>query len=482
MAFAFGLGRDTQLNQFQRDATQFKLIDMSNNIQRFSSAPAPPPGQSQLTAVAYVDYTFHALNRIMQQDQENDNSTTFLLEYQALLRSRIQQMITELTAALTRDLDRAMITRRQVWQSRNSAQGFSTDVEDAGGARMAYNFFTGFSNNVSPSHNDIGGIAYVGIPTFDPSVNATRNKVSIDTSADAIFTADNPFTAAVESVGTLRALGTAVLQQSYPEDGLTEAVLDNLMITHKANGVLYQETGGGFISHKNSYKFTDIERAAGANVIDDITYSAQNLRFLNTSILDNAGGAQAGNLNDEGWDAAATGFAMFNRYDNVKNEFQRVLYDTIFEFDQRNLLRDIMRLSEKNGFLNDIQIATTSSINTGTQLQASIKLNFIPRTTDRIVSATPTSVTVNAGASIFAVGDIVYLTALGPPETTISRTITGIAGGVLTFGNVPDGAGGMVAQPNLPTLAGGSAVKTSREDLGGRVQIIVDRFAAFYHS
>ncbi|HEY9840130.1 MAG TPA: hypothetical protein V6D23_06750, partial [Candidatus Obscuribacterales bacterium] len=125
------------LNQFQRDATQFKLVDIAGNIQKF--------GVQVGNAASYVDYTFSHLNRYMQLDQENDNHATFLFEYQALLRSRMQQMITDLTAALTRDLDAAIFTSRNDWGGRTAGQGFSSDVEDAGAARMAWNFFTGFA-------------------------------------------------------------------------------------------------------------------------------------------------------------------------------------------------------------------------------------------------------------------------------------------------------------------------------------------------
>lgn len=534
MAFTTGLGSDTMLSGYQRDATQFKLVDIANNIQKFNSAPAPPMGQAALSSATYVDYTFHALNRFMEQDQENDNHATFLFEYQALLRSRMQQMITELTAALTRDLDRALAQTRAIWSTedidgdgtddeRTSAQGYSFDVEDAGAARMAYNFMTGFANSANPDNSNLIGSAYSGIPTWDPRADANINKVSPDTSADAVFASDNPDTAAVENTGTanyggaVRSVGTAALQQGFPEDGLTEAVMDNLMITHNNYNVLYGETGGGFITAKNNYRFIDVENAN--------RYSTTNIGYLNTSI---ANGNDEGNLNDSYWDSSSASqrylsvafnqvvtntvpppdgplgpwnpnaptvaqlnylakatpdYFRFNQANNVKNEFQRVLYDTIFEFDQRGLLRDIFRLSEKNGFLNDVQIASTSSISTGSQIQASIKLNFIPRSSGPVLPGTPhnstaTTITVSSGASNFQTGEIVFVTAYGPPEQQVPVEITNITGNVITF---------TPALPN-PAVAGdpfitpGSRVVTNRQDLGGRVQIIMDRFSCFYHS
>lgn len=424
MAFAFGLGSGTMLGQYQKDSTEFKLVDMASNIQKFNSAPAPPAGQAPISSAIYVDYTFHHLNRFMEQDQLNDNNTTFLYEYQALLRSRIQQMITDLTAALTRDLDLAMSTQRFDWDDRMSAQGFTSDIEDAGAARMAYNFFTGFAGLAVPDRGTITSIAYVGIPTFDSAattLTGNTNKVSPDTSSDAAFgtvapTADNQATTYTNTGTdfppvTARVAGTALLQQFFPEDGLVESVIDNLVIRHNNANVLYRDEGGGFIAHKNAYKFIDPADTGGAG---STRYSANNIQFLNGSI--------SHNLNDQAWDTATAGFDAFVNQDNAKNEFQKILYQTIFELDQRNLLRDIMRLSENNGFLNDIEIASTSSITTGSQIQAKIRLNFVPLL-DGAVDTTDVD---------------------GDSDT--------------------------------------AEIRAYRPDLGGKIQIIMDRFSCFYHS
>lgn len=472
MAFSFGLGSDTMLNQYQRDATQFKLVDMASNIQKYTTQV----GQ----AGAYVDYTYSRLNRFMQQDQENDDHATFLSEYQALLRSRIQQMITDLTAALTRDLDKAMNTVRSVWddpaapngERRVSAQGYSSDVEDAGAARMMYNLLTGFSSVATPSNSDLQGAPYYGIPTFDSS-RGTVNKVAIDTQADATFEGVNAVTGV--SQGYLRAAGTATIQQTFPEDGLTTAIIDNMIIDHRANNYLYQEMGGGFSVANNHYKFINPTTAA--------RFDAQNLFFLNSSVTDNTNGAEGGNLNDNQWDntgafqangGTTDNYQMFNMVGKVKNQFEQKLYDTIFELDQRNLLRDIMRLSEKDGLFNDIQIASTTSINTGSQLSASIKLNYIPNETGPVIASTANSVDVSSNAGFFTAGDVVYLTTQATPKQTITRQITSISGNTLFFASPPNAA--------LPAIIANSTVETTRQDLGGRIQVVMDRCSAFYHS
>ncbi|MBT9544667.1 MAG: hypothetical protein IV090_04710 [Candidatus Sericytochromatia bacterium] len=406
MAFTFGLGSDTMLNQFQRDASQFKLTDISTNIQKRNVAI----GQS----ASYVDYTFSHLNRFMSLDEANDNAAVFLNEYQALLRSRIQQLISDLTAAMTRDIDRALVEERAAWNTsgpRRGAQGYSSaEGEDAGSARVSYNYFSGFAQNLTPS-----GGATNALPNTAPYVGKTMSdnisRVSPDTQADSIF-------------DQLRVYGTAALQQGSPDDGFQEAILDVLNINHQSNDVLYRETGGGFISHLNKYKFTDVD-ASGAPVSPTDTsaarFNAQNIVYGNTS--------NANNTNDDEWDGTqayvsgggnTADLLRFNDSGRAKNEFQRVLMDAITEFDQKNYLRDMFRLSEQNGFFNDVQIASISSLNSGSQAQMSLFLEFVP-----------------------------------------------------TFG----GSGEDDNSDN--TL---SNAERRRPDLGGQIRIVFDRWSAFFHS
>lgn len=492
MAFTFGLGSNTMLNQYQRDATEFKLVDISNNINNYTKAGAAA-GQS--TQASYLDRTASEFSRIMQTDQENDNAATFLFEYQALLRSRMQQMITELTAALTRDLDAAMNATRAAWntepaRARQSAQGYSGNLEDAGAARMAYNFFTGYASNVYAAGGDIKngdgvatGIPYIGLESYDSSAadNSSR-KVPIDTTADALFTHQY-------NGGALRVTGTAVIQQSFPEDGLTRAVIDDLNVGYQrtaANGngtVLYGEVGGGFVAHRNQYRFTDPD-ATGDR------FDATNIKYSNDSMSDPTS-ANDVNLNDDAWDdvadfpATATNqYQRFNRSGNAKNEFQRVLYDTIFELDQRNMLKDIFRLSEKNGFFSNLQVASTTSINTGSQMQASIVLNYVPASaqilpanpgaTPPIPAATSSQVAVITAGN-FQVGDGVYVTVGGDREfATIGSisTSSGTPPRVLIGFNPPLSG----VPDNL------SSIETTRPDLGGKIEVVIDRFSAFYSS
>ncbi len=522
------------LNQVQSDAAQFKLTDIAVNIGKYKKAGSDAGSAIEAT---YLDRTYSEFGRIMQKDQENDDAAVFLFEYQALLRSRMQQMITELTAALTRDLDKAMTTTRFDWDTetstkRQSAQGYSNNLEDAGAARMAYNFFSGYAASVraggggltDPVSGVANGVPYLGLESYDSraEMGNSSQKVPIDTTSDALFGHQT-------RGGTVRVTGTAVIQQSFPEDGLTEAVIDELNVVHRRtnasnaeNVVLYNEVGGGFVAHKNNYKFIDTE---GNAPTDAARYDARNIGYTNESMnILGTGAASLGdtrdnfgqsdsrgvNINDDDWDGdsdyriytgtngafdstgpndgfngvyndasddirpVATQYQRFNRSSNSKNEFQRVLYDTVFELDNRNLLRDIFRLSEKNGFFNDVQIASTTSLTTGSQIQASILLNYVPTSTGEILSTpapTASSVTVANSAINFAVGDAVYVTVNGEKEIGVIAPSSDLANNIINFVSPLSGA------PDV-----GTAIETTRPDLGGKIEILVDRFSAFYSS
>ncbi len=311
----------------------------------------------------------------------------------------------------------------------------------------------------------------------------TSSKVPIDTTADASF-----YHATNGEV--LRVTGTAVIQQSFVNDGLSRAVIDDLNVVHQRDTVFYREVGGGFVSHKNGYRFIDPDATTN---FDGTTkagnrFDATNIAYTNTT-MGVAGGTSGVNLNDDNWDQGSDfsptttpDYQRFNQSGKAKNEFQRVLYDTIFELDQRNLLKDIFRLSEKNGFLTNVQIASTTSLNTGSQMQASLLLNYVPASAQilpanaaaGIDAATATQVTV-ASSGTFREGDSVYVTVGGVRQTAIIDTIS-----------LPTGTPPRVLITFSPALSGVpdalSSVQTTRPDLGGKIELIVDRFSAFYHS
>jgi hypothetical protein len=376
MTFTFGLGSDTMIGQLQKDTTLFKLSDMSTNIQKRNVANG--------NSAAYVDYSFSHLSRFMLQDEANDNAATFLYEYQALLRSRIQELITSLTAAMTKDLDNALSMTRSDWEQsgrfRSASQGYTGTTEDAGAARVSYNYFTGYTTTATPA----GGGTDTA-PSTTPYAGAVMpdglQRVSPDTQADAAFGGVAIGAAGdANSLGGLRVTGTATIQQGVAEDGFQDALLDILNVTHQNNSVRYRETGGGFIAHLNKYKFTDVDASAAVVPTDTSTprFNLQNINYSNTR--------NARNLNDDEWDGTLALTSQSERFTanaRAKNQFQRILFQAIAEFDQKNYLRDMFRLSEQNGYFNNVQIASTSSLNSGSQAQHSLYLDFVPDNASR---------------------------------------------------------------------------------------------------
>lgn len=459
MAFTFGLGSNNIQSQYRQDVSTSKLTDISNNIQKRISGPSA-------NAAGYLDYTASHLTTLMQKDQENDDNATFFFEYQALLRTRIQQLITDLTAALTRDLDGAMAQARSEWDGRKAMQGFTIGgSEDAGAARTSYNFMAGFANSTALATVPTD-VAYTGSPTANPPNGATTtNRVSPDTSADRDY-------------GPLRVIGTAAFQISIPDDDVqtTIPVIDSLNISTYGAGalgdsVLYREFGGGFVTHKNRYRFVDVNTgSAGTSGTANATaingtpaYTSAGLLYTNQS--------SANNLNDNNFDGTVNANERFNVNAQNKNEFQKVLYDAILEFDHRNILRDIFRLSDRNGFLNDVSIASTSSMNTGSQVQATIALNFVPRSTGPVAAtgSSTTSASVSGGAFNFQAGEIVYVTVGG---NKVATKVTGTPNDTtLNF------------DPPLPGPPDpGTIIVTSRPDLGGSINIGIERWLAYWHS
>lgn len=370
MTFTFGLGSNNMQQQFQQDPTSFKLADMSSNLDKYRQLANPD------TASSFLDYTSSYLNVLMQQDQKNDNNTVFLFEYQALLRSRIQQLITDLTAALTRDLDAALEGTRKAWDDRSAAQGFSGVLQDAGAARVAYNFMTGFAQGVNPAGGSVTSEPYVGVEHYDGV-----SRVTPDASADAIFF--RSLGAGNGDEATVRVFGTATIQQSFHMEAETEGLIDSLEVNHGGNTVAYREVGGGFISHQNRYRFIDVENTSPTPSIPNYRSNAQNIVYTNNNLPQNVAGNDTGNMNNLDWVNETQSYEAFNATGRAKNHFQKVLYDAIYEMDQRNILRDIFRLSEKNGFFSDMQVASTSSLPSGSQAQASVFLNFVPENADR---------------------------------------------------------------------------------------------------
>jgi hypothetical protein len=161
-------------------------------------------------------------------------------------------------------------------------------------------------------------------------------RVPEDTPGDAIFGGYSGAPGAQVVGPQLRVLGTAVIQQGTPDDGLTEAVLDSIPISST------------FDVLTNEYQYT-------AN-------------YRNTTL--------AGNNQDNAM--PSPDYAMAVTQGNAKSKFEAALWSTLSELEAKGWLRDILRMSETAGFLNNVQIASSTSFATGSQASASIILDYRP--------------------------------------------------------------------------------------------------------
>lgn len=240
-----------------------------------------------------------------ESEKQNSDNLTFLFEYRALLNSRVQTLITQLSNALASDLDVAMSAANVRWnRDRAAMNGISTTTaQDAGAARATYNFMMGWM-----SGSDANGNA-----ALSPGAG---NFVAPDTAYNSTFTS--------ATNNALRALGTATLTQIVSDSG--RRVIDVMDI--------------------------DLENSSG-----------NPFTFRNTS----SGDAAATNrnvLNDsfEG----PLGQSALNA--NAKNLLQKVLFDTVSSIEFRPVLT--------SGLMKNLIIASSSSLATGSQVQASFNLSY----------------------------------------------------------------------------------------------------------
>lgn len=241
-----------------------------------------------------------------ESEKQNTDNLTFLFEYRALLSSRVQTLITQLSNALASDLDVAMSAANVRWlRDRAAMNGISTPTrQDAGAARATYNFMMGWMEG----HDGAGGAA----------LNAGANNfVAPDEGYNSVFNS---------ATNNLRALGTATLTQIVSDNG--RRVIDVMNI---------RDLGGG--GNATSYEF--------ANTSSGDTLAANN-NILNDSFEGPLG------------QAALTA--------NAKNLMQKVLFDALSSIEFRPVLT--------SGLMKNLIIASSSSLATGSQIQASFNISY----------------------------------------------------------------------------------------------------------
>lgn len=237
-----------------------------------------------------------------ETDTQTDQNLTFLFEFRALLNSRVQTLITQLSNALASDLDVAINASNPFWgDDRPAMQGNSTNTtQDAGAGRVAFNYMRSWYQNVNHA-----------TPATIPAINAALGpNVGPNDAFDAIFS--DP------AVGTdnARVTGTATIttiQEPYTVD-----VLDATNLRLGSANFLYRNTDAGV-----------------QNVLKD---------------------GFAGPLGADALTAKA------------KNLFQKVLFDAVSSVEFRPVL--------SSGLFKNLVVSASSSLPTGSQLQASFNLTY----------------------------------------------------------------------------------------------------------
>lgn len=239
-----------------------------------------------------------------ETDNQTDQNLTFLFEFRALLNSRVQTLITQLSNALASDLDVAINATNPRWagpapagaSARPAMQGNSTNVlQDAGAGRVAFNYMRSWFQNVTEN-----------VPDAIDNYNA-GGRIGPNEAYDADFT-----------------------------------------------------DVGGALSVQGTSTITTLQGSGVADVLD-----AQNLRLGNASFTFRNSDAGPQNVLKDGFagplgaDAAAAG---------AKNLFQKVLFDAVSSVEFRPVL--------SSGLFKNLVVSASSSLPTGSQLQASFNLNY----------------------------------------------------------------------------------------------------------
>jgi hypothetical protein len=242
-----------------------------------------------------------------ESEKQNTDNLTFLFEYRALLNSRVQTLITQLSNALASDLDVAMSAANVRWsRDRAAMNGISNPTtQDAGAARATYNFMMGWMTG-----SDANGNAALDV--------GANNFVSASAGYNSEFTS--------ASNNDLRALGTATLTQIVSDSG--RRIIDSLDI---------RNLGGGGTAP--TYEFINLSSGDAL---------ATNYNVLNDSFEGPLG------------QAALTA--------NAKNLMQKVLFDTLSSIEFRPVLT--------SGLMKNLIIASSSSLATGSQIQASFNISY----------------------------------------------------------------------------------------------------------
>ena len=243
------------------------------------------------------DPTTRSILKREETDKQNDDNLTFLFEYRALLSSRVQTLITQLSNALASDLDVAMnATNSVAFPDKPAMNGNSTNTaQDAGAARTMYNYLLGW------------------------------------------YTTTN--FAAADFAAPLQSPGTAISPPTKTFDGTGGTPQ---MIVRGTHGIVTADGG----------------KVADTLQIGQLYSANPSFSYSNTlTALDNR-------LDDSF--TGPLGQAAINA--GAKNLFEKVLFDAISSIEYKAVL--------SSGLFKNLVVAASSSLPTGSQLQASFNLNY----------------------------------------------------------------------------------------------------------
>lgn len=251
-----------------------------------------------------------------ETDKQNDDNLTFLFEYRALLNSRVQTLITQLSNALASDLDVAMNAENDRWGTapKPGMTGNSTNLyQDAGAARATYNYLMGWftTDDVTNAERDAAFIGTPVRPNTTPPANYPDNlpRVSPSTGFDAVFTG-NANTTGLEVTGT-----------------------------------------AAIVTARGGVKVDTL-------IMDGLTGAKPTFTYANTS-------SAAYNRLDDSFSGPLGQAAIAA---NAKNLFEKVLFDALSSVEYRPVL--------SSGLFKNLVVSASSSLPTGSQIQASFNLSY----------------------------------------------------------------------------------------------------------
>lgn len=264
------------------------------------------------------DPTTRAILKKEETDKQNDDNLTFLFEYRALLNSRVQTLITQLSNALASDLDVAMNAENARWGTnpKPAMTGDSTNIhQDAGAARTAYNYLMGWFSDENVTGAQVTN-AFIG-------------------------TTDPPGPATTYPDGRPRVLASEPFQATFRgETGGT------------ANGIDLDVTGTAtIVTARGGVKVDTLQMDGLTGAKPTFVYSNDSSTLYNR--LDDSFSGPLGQ--------AAIGA-------KAKNLFEKVLFDALSSVEYRPVL--------SSGLFKNLVVSASSSLPTGSQLQASFNLSY----------------------------------------------------------------------------------------------------------